>query len=73
MNEKITPLLNSMETRMVGSRFRVKLSIMDNGVHPKSIMCATQDLVSKGFSLKFFKTEEDATDFIKVLATLVKS
>jgi len=72
MTKKITPLLNSMDTRMIGSRFMVKISTMDNGVHPKSIMCATQDLVSKGFSLKFFKLEEDVTEFVKILSNFVK-
>jgi hypothetical protein len=65
--DKITPLIKSEPAMMIGSRFRVKGSEMDNGVHPISYMLAIQDLQTTGFSLKFFKNLEDAAVLINLL------
>ena len=67
MIEGTTPLIQSVETRMIGSRFRVKASSMSNGVHPTSIMVATEDLLEKGFSIRFFKNADSVAAFLKLL------
>lgn len=67
-----TPLLTSIEQKMIGNRFLVKPSTMDNGVNPKSIMVAVLDLLEKGFTIKFFKKEDDVADFLKLLQAASK-
>lgn len=65
--DKTTKFLQSVEQKMIGTRFLVKASSMDTGVHKRSIMVAVQDLVEKGFSIKFFKSESDVANFLKIL------
>lgn len=72
MDDKTTPLIDSKNARMIGTRFMVKMSIFDNGVHPKSILIAVQDLKDKGFSMKYFSDDDKAGDFLKLLIAAVK-
>ena len=72
MTKKITPLIDSKPVQMIGSRFRIKCSSMDNGVHPKSHMVISQDLANSGFSVKFFKDESGIQNLISMLQSVVK-
>lgn len=63
----ITKLLTSVDQELINSRFLVKASVFDNGVHPKSYMLVIVDLLESGFTLKYFKREEDVSDLLKLL------
>lgn len=72
MKNRTVKLIESIEQKVIGSRFLVKASIYNDGVHKKSIMVAVRDLVENGFTLKFFKDEDDVESFIKLLHTATK-
>lgn len=63
---KVTLLLQSSPINIIG-RFRVKASLMDNGVNQRSIMLIVTDLLGENFKIKFFKDAEQASDFINLL------
>jgi hypothetical protein len=63
----LTELLVSGKPEMINSRFRVKASIFNNGVHPKSTLIVVEDLLESGFSMKFFTKQEDAAALLKLL------
>jgi hypothetical protein len=65
-------LIESLDEKMIGTRFLVKASIFDNGVNPKSIMLAVRDLVENGFSLRYFKNEDEVASFLKLLHAAAK-
>lgn len=62
----------SFGVEVLGNRFRVKVSKMDNGVTKESFMVATQDLLEDGFSLKYFDSNEEVVQFLKLLTAATK-
>lgn len=60
--------IQSLPLNTIG-RFQVKASILDNGVDAPSVMLIITDLVEKNFKTKFFKTTQQASDFIDLLKT----
>ena len=72
MKKEITPLLKSDAVLMIGTRFRLKISTMDNGVHPKSYMVVSQDLTNSGFSVKFFKDDTAVQNLVSMLQSAIK-
>lgn len=71
-NKKTTELIISYGTEMIENRFRVKVSRMDDGVHPESFLVVAEDLLDSGFCMKFFKNKEDITQFLKLLQLATK-
>lgn len=61
------PLIQSHNAELIGSRFLVKSSVMDNGVHPMSVMIAVVDNLENGFTIKFFSKMDDAASLLKLL------
>lgn len=60
-------LITSHQPEMINSRFRVKASMFNDGIHTPSIMLIVEDLLESGFSLKYFKKQEDAAALLKLL------
>jgi hypothetical protein len=56
--DKTVELIVSYGTELIGGRFRVKVSVLDNGVNPQSFLVVTQDLLEGGFSMKYCKDKE---------------
>jgi hypoxanthine-guanine phosphoribosyltransferase len=63
----LTELIVSSKPEMINARFLVKASVFDDGVHDKSILLIVTDLLENGFTMKFFKTDEAASSFLKLL------
>lgn len=70
--DKTTELIVSYGTETIGSRFIVKLSIMDNGVTTKSVMVIVHDVLESGFTIKYFKSVEDAAQLLNLLKAASK-
>lgn len=66
-DKNTTKLITSGNPEIINSRFVVKASIMNNGVHPESIMLVIHDLLENGFSIKFFKSKDDVAGLLKLL------
>ena len=65
--DPIIKMIQSIEPKILGGRFLVKASSMNNGVHKPSIMFVVKDLVDNGFVIKYFNSEEKAAEFLKLL------
>lgn len=70
--DKLNEFIISFGSEIIGNRFMVKLSKMDNGVNPESFLLMTLDLRDGGFSMKFFKTQESVALFLKLLTLASK-
>lgn len=70
--DKVNEFIVSFGSEIIGNRFMVKLSKMDNGVTPESFLLTTLDLREGGFSMKFFKTQEEVALFLKLLTLASK-
>lgn len=67
MSKKINRLIHSMDAELIANRFLVKISEFDSGVHPKSILITTVDLLENNFKMHFYTDVESASNFIKIL------
>jgi hypothetical protein len=65
--DDVTRLLTSFSSEVIGSRFVVKISVMNNGVNPISYMIAVQDLLESAFTLKYFSNKMDVAHLLKLL------
>jgi hypothetical protein len=65
--EPLIKLIQSIPPKILGGRFLVKASSMDNGVNKQSIMFIVKDLIDNGFAIKYFNTEDNAAEFLKLL------
>lgn len=63
----LNELIVSHKLEIIKSRFRVKASKYDDGFHDPSIMLIIEDLLESGFSIKFFKKQDDAAALLKLL------
>lgn len=70
--DKLIPLILSLSKETINSRFMVKISIFDNGVDAKSVMVVVCDLLESGFTIKYFKSEEEAANLLKLLNAVSK-
>ena len=64
---KTTELIVSYGTEMIGTRFRIKVSKMDTGASPETILVVVQDLLDGGFKMKCFRNKDDVANFLKLL------
>lgn len=60
-------LIQSGKAELISDRFMVKGSVFDNGIDKPSIMMIVVDLLENKFSIKFFKTSEEAAFLVKAL------
>lgn len=71
-DSKITRMIQSFPMEIINKRFQVKVSIFDNGVHPRSIMVVVFDLLESGFTIKFHKTDQEAANLLNLLKSASK-
>lgn len=71
-DDKITELIVSYGTEMIGTRFMVKVSKFDSGTYPENIIIIVRDLIENGFTIKNFKNMDAAASFLKLLAAAAK-
>ena len=64
---KITKLIESTEVELINKRFRVKVSIYDNGVDKKSTMSVIHDLLENNFKIRFYDSLDDVVIALKLL------
>lgn len=70
--DKLNEFIISFGSEIIGNRFMVKLSKMDNGVTAESFLLTTLDLRDGGFSMKFFRNKDDVALFLKLLTLASK-
>jgi len=66
-DDKIVKLIESGTTELINSRFRVKASVYDDGIHKKSFMVVISDLLQNHFKIRFFDSAESAASIISIL------
>lgn len=67
MPDGISKLIESVPTQLIGSRFLVKLSKMDNGVDPVQYLIAIHDLLENNFTIKCHKNYDTIVNLINAL------
>lgn len=71
-DDKITKLIESSEVELINKRFRVKVSIFDNGVAKKSTMLIIHDLLENHFKIHFYESVEEVVTILNILKEATK-
>ncbi len=66
-SEKLLSFFKSEQEHLIANRFLVKASCLDSGLYPKSICFVVKDTLEDNFKVKYFNSEEAASEFINLL------
>jgi hypothetical protein len=63
----IERFLKSSKEKIINKRFVVKASVLNTGAFEPSILIVVRDLLENNFMMRYFKTEDEANQFIQLL------